>query len=79
MFGWRYGRWAQYETLLHEYVHLWQQTVGFGQEPYKPGKSKVTHSKEWVEKCESLGLHVMPDVGCHVTVADEPFNAPFLH
>jgi hypothetical protein len=60
--------------LLHEYVHLWQQTVDFGQEPYKPGKSKVTHNKEWVEKCESLGLHVMPDIGCHVAVADEPFS-----
>jgi hypothetical protein len=60
--------------LLHEYVHLWQQSVGFGQEPYKPGKSKVTHNKAWVEKCESLGLHGMPDIGCHVAVADEPFS-----
>jgi hypothetical protein len=69
---WRFGKWVQYETLLHEYAHLWQQTVELGKEPYKPGKSKVTHNKEWVEKCESLGLHVMPDIGCHMAVADEP-------
>jgi hypothetical protein len=69
---WRFGRWAQLESLLHEYVHGWQQR--FGDEPFKPGKSNSTHNKEFIEKCESLGLHPMPGVGCHVAVADEPFS-----
>src|SRR4030043_463436 len=30
---WRFGRWAQLETLLHEYIHGWQQR--FGREPFK--------------------------------------------
>lgn len=71
---WRFGRWAQLETMLHEYIHGWQQTVGFGKEPFKPGKSKTTHNREFVRKCEELGLHPMPDVGCHINVADEPFS-----
>ena len=25
---WRFGKWAQLETLLHEQVHLWQQNFG---------------------------------------------------
>jgi len=67
--AWKYGRWAQLESLLHEQVHLWQQN--FGEHPVKPGRS--THNKEFVTKCESLGLHVMPDKGCHVAVADGVF------
>ncbi|MBV5342987.1 hypothetical protein JZU68_05055 [bacterium] len=66
---WSFGRWAQLETLLHEQIHLWQQRVG--KSPVKPGRSH--HNKEFVEKCESLGLHPMPDVGCHVAVADGVF------
>jgi hypothetical protein len=69
---WRFGRWVQLETLLHEYIHGWQQR--FGAEPFKPGKSKSGHNKEFVGKCESLGLHPMPEVGCHVAVADKPFS-----
>ncbi len=52
---WRFGRWAELETLLHEQVHLWQQN--FGEGPVKPGK--VYHNNEFVSKCESLGLHPM--------------------
>jgi len=67
--AWRFGRWAQLETLLHEQVHLWQQN--FGEDPVKP--SKVYHNKEFVTKCESLGLHPMPVVGSHTQVADGVF------
>ena len=66
---WGYGRWAQLETLLHEMIHLWQQRTG--KNPVKPGRSH--HNKEFVAKCESLGLHPMPDVGCHIAVADGVF------
>ncbi len=66
---WSWGKWAQLETLLHEQVHLWQQN--FGEHPVRPGK--VSHNKEFVEKCESLGLHPMPVVGCHTQVADGVF------
>jgi hypothetical protein len=67
---WLYGKWAQMETLLHEQVHLWQQN--FGKDPVQPGK--VYHNKEFVEKCESLGLHPMPGVGCHISLADGVFE-----
>ncbi len=69
---WEYGRWAQMETLVHEQVHLWQQNAG--KEPVKPGKSH--HNREFIAKCEGIGLHPMPGVGCHVEVAgaDSPFG-----
>ena len=66
---WSFGKWAQLETLLHEQVHLWQQN--FGENPVKPGRS--THNKEFVTKCEALGLHPMPDRGCHTRLADGTF------
>ena len=66
---WAWGKWAQFETLLHEQVHLWQQN--FGDHPVRPGK--VSHNKEFIVKCESLGLHPMPVVGCHTVVADGVF------
>jgi hypothetical protein len=66
---WAFGRWAQLETLLHEQVHLWQQN--YGENPVKPGR--VSHNKEFVDKCESLGLHPMPNVGFHTDVADGVF------
>ncbi len=67
--AWAWGKWAQLETLLHEQVHLWQQN--FGEHPVKPGHS--THNKEFTDKCESLGLHPMPNIGCHTQVADGVF------
>lgn len=66
---WAWGRWAQLETLLHEQVHLWQEN--FGEHKHKPGR--VAHDKEFVAKCESLGLHPMPVKGCHTQVADGVF------
>lgn len=66
---WVWGKWAQAETLLHEQVHLWQEN--FGEHKHKPGR--VAHDKEFVQKCESLGLHLMPVVGCHIQVADGVF------
>jgi transposase-like protein len=66
---WAWGRWAQLETLLHEQVHLWQEN--FGKHKHKPGR--VAHDKEFVEKCESLGLHPIPVIGAHHAVADGVF------
>lgn len=67
---WQFGKWAQLETLLHEQVHLWQQN--FGNDPVRP--SKPYHNKEFVDKCESLGLHPMLGVGCHIKLADGAFG-----
>lgn len=66
---WIFGRWAQLETLLHEQVHLWQEN--FGEHKHRPGR--VAHDKEFTQKCESLGLHPMPVVGCHIQVAEGVF------
>jgi hypothetical protein len=68
---WRFGRWAQAESLLHEMLHLKQQK--YGREPYRRGKS--THNKEFVTMAKQLGLNVMPNVGCHFAPADE--GSPF--
>jgi hypothetical protein len=67
---WSFGKWAQLETLLHEQVHLWQQN--FGEDPVKPGRPY--HNREFVLKCESLGLHPMLGAGCHTRLADGPFE-----
>ncbi len=67
--AWRFGQWALLETLAHELVHEWQQTVG--KDPVKPGK--VYHNKEFVEKCESIGLHPKIGEGYHLKLADGPF------
>ena len=66
---WELGKWAQLETLLHEQVHLWQQN--FGKCPVQPGR--VYHNKEFVEKCESLGLHPKLGAGYHLKLADGVF------
>jgi hypothetical protein len=66
---WGFGKWAQMETLLHEQVHLWQQN--YGSDPVKPGRPY--HNKDFVEKCEVLGLHPMLGVGCHTKLADGVF------
>jgi hypothetical protein len=62
---WSFGKWAQMETLLHEQVHLWQQN--FGEDPVKPGRPY--HNREFGFKCENLGLHPMPGVGCHTRLS----------
>ena len=66
---WKFGIWAQYETLLHEQVHLWQQN--FGDNPVKPGRAY--HNREFVDKCESLGLHPKLGPGYHTAPADGLF------
>jgi len=68
---WKFGKWAQAESLLHEMLHLKQQK--YGREPYKRGRS--THNKEFCDMAKQLGLNVLPDVGCHTAPADE--GSPF--
>lgn len=68
---WRYGQWAQAESLLHEQLHLWQQK--YGRTPYRGGRD--SHNKEFVTKAKDLGLNIVPVVGCHYQVADP--NSPF--
>ena len=68
---WRFERWSQLETLLHEQVHLWQQTPEYGKNPVVLGR--VYHNKEFVAKCESLGLHPKLDAGYHTRQADGAF------
>jgi len=66
---WIRGKYSQGETLLHEYVHLWQQ-IGRGDDPYRQEKhGRVTHNKEFVAKCEELGIHPMPVKGIHTMPA----------
>jgi hypothetical protein len=52
---WRWGRWAQLETLTHEYVHLWEQQVG----EKKPG-----HRKQFCEKADPQPDPVRPPHSC---------------
>lgn len=66
---WSFGKWAQLETLLHEQVHLWQQN--FGEHPVQVGRAY--HNKEFVAKCESLGLHPKLGEGYHLRLADGVF------
>ena len=70
--GWKFGQWALLETLAHEQVHEWQQTVG--KDPCIPGKPQSYHNREFVDKCEGIGLHPMIGAGCHLQLADGPFE-----
>ena len=66
---WERGMYSQGETLLHEYIHLWQQ-IGRGKDPYRWEKHrKDTHNKEFVAKAEELGIHPMPVRGIHTKIA----------
>ena len=67
---WKFGRWAELETLTHELVHEWQQTVG--EDPIRLGK--VYHNREFVDKCESIGLHPKLGEGYHLQLADGAFE-----
>lgn len=69
---WQFGRWAQLETLAHEYVHLKQQTVG--EDPVVIGKKHTYHNKEFVDMCEAIGLHPKLGEGWHTQLADGPFE-----
>jgi len=68
---WKYGRWAQAESLLHEMLHLKQQK--YGKTPYKSGRN--SHNKEFVTMAKELGLNVTPVIGNHFQVADK--DSPF--
>jgi len=66
---WERGRYSQGETMLHEYLHLWQQ-IGRGKDPYKWERHKrETHNKEWTEKAKSLGLNPEGAAGVHTKPA----------
>jgi hypothetical protein len=66
---WERGQYSQGETLLHEYIHLWQQ-IGRGKDPYRWQKHKrETHNKEWHEKAKELGLNPEGPLGIHVSPA----------
>lgn len=60
--------WSILETVLHEQIHLWQQR--FGKDP----ATRNYHNKEFVEKCEQLGLHPRIGSGVHWKPADGPFE-----
>lgn len=68
---WEYGEWGLLETLLHEQCHLWQQN--FGRQPVVPGRAY--HNKEFVDKCESLGLHSRLGSGVHFKPSDGVFES----
>ena len=63
--------WETLETLMHEYVHLWQQN--YGQHPV----SRNYHNREFVGRCERIGLHPAIGSGVHLRPADGAF-AEFL-
>jgi hypothetical protein len=68
---WRFGEWAQSETLCHELFHHKQQLLG--KDPFTP-RSRVTHNKEFTQMLEDVGLHCAPE-GFHYKVAD--VDSPF--
>ena len=59
--------WQVLETLLHEQIHLWQQN--FGQHPV----TRNYHNREFVDKCEQLGLHPRIGSGAHWKAANGAF------
>jgi hypothetical protein len=63
--------WETLETLMHEYVHLWQQN--YGQDPV----ARNYHNVEFVQRCEAIGLHPAIGSGVHLRPADGAF-AEFL-
>ena len=68
---WRFGEWAQMETLVHELGHHWQQLLG--DDPYEQ-KSRVTHNQEFRMKMAELGIHCTAE-GYHDKFAD--VDSPF--
>ncbi len=63
--------WETLETLMHEYLHLWQQN--YGQHPVE----RNYHNQEFVARCEAIGLHPAIGLGVHLRPADGLF-AEFL-
>jgi hypothetical protein len=68
---WRFGQWAQMETLVHELGHHWQQLMG--DDPYVQNR-RITHNKEFRAKMAELGIHCTPE-GYHDKLAD--MDSPF--
>lgn len=68
---WKYGQYAQLETLFHEQLHLKQQNGG--EHPYKPG-DRETHNAEFVDMAGYFGLHVKRPEGWHLQQADGLFE-----
>jgi hypothetical protein len=56
--------WQTLETLMHEYVHLWQQNAG------AHPVSHNYHNQEFVARCEALSLH--PLIGRSVAMCGRP-------
>lgn len=67
----RYGVWSMFEVILHEQIHLYMHHL-----TEVDGKKRPAHGKEFTQKCESLGLHPVPNIGSHYQVAnaDSPFG-----
>ena len=63
--------WETLETLMHEYVHLWQQN--FGEHPV----TRNYHNVEFVAKCQKIGLSPAIGSGAHRRPAEGAF-AEFL-
>ena len=63
--------WQTLETLMHEYVHLWQQN--YGEHPV----TRNYHNVEFVGRCEEFGLHPSVGSGAHRRPAEGAF-AEFL-
>jgi hypothetical protein len=63
---WERGRYSQGETLLHEYLHLWQE-IGRGKFPVT-GKRAI-HNKEWHDRAKELGLNPEGPAGVHTRPA----------
>jgi hypothetical protein len=59
--------WETLETLMHEYVHLWQQNLG--EHPVE----RNYHNREFVDKCAGLGLHPAIGTGVHTRPASGAF------
>jgi hypothetical protein len=59
--------WETLETLMHEYVQLWQQNLG--EHPVE----RNYHNREFVDQCEALGLHPAIGTGVHTHPASGCF------
>ena len=68
---WKYGKWSQYETEIHEMAHGLLNFIAKVE-----NRSIPSHGKEFTELLESWGLHPVPGIGCHSQVADadKPFG-----
>lgn len=59
--------WQTLETLMHQYVHLWQQNYG------QQAVNRSYHNQEFADACKLIGLHPHIGSGVHVRPADGVF------